>query len=266
MYKVRRRLYSQNFLRNPKLVKKLIRNSSIGKSDTVLEIGPGRGIITEGLLNAAGRVVAVEMDHNLYHFLKGKFKKAKNLQLYQADFLSFKLPIRPYKVFANVPFIITSDVVRKLTNDNYMQEAYLIVQEEAAQKFIGMPYDYKNSMMAMLLKPWFDIGILWRFQRFDFHPIPRVNVVMLKIKRKENLLVYPELKELYSDFTLYIFNRERVAKLDPEKFLKMFQDFARSASDRDKRRIAREAEKILATQKKLHKIHRTRKDRNWKKY
>src|SRR3989344_1248271 len=140
-FKVRRKLYSQNFLRNPELITKLIRNSSIGKKDTVVDIGAGRGIITSELIKRSGNVIAVEKDYILYQYLKEKFKDNDNLNLVYGDILKIKMPVATYKVFANIPFVITADVVRKLTNDPNFQEGYLIVQKEFAQKIIGKPYD-----------------------------------------------------------------------------------------------------------------------------
>ena len=117
-YKQRSKIYSQNTLVDPKLVAELIRKSSIGKKDTVVEIDAGRGIITRELIRVAGKVIAVEIDKELCLDLKNKFRNIKNLELICGDFLKFKLPLYHYKVFANIPFIITSDVIRKLTSDN----------------------------------------------------------------------------------------------------------------------------------------------------
>jgi len=221
-YRQRRRLYSQNFLRNPKLVDKLIRNSSIGRKDTVLEIGPGKGIITSALLDVAGKVITVERDQKLYFHLKERFSDRTNLELVNQNFLKFQLPVYPYKVFSNTPFIITADVVRKLTPDENLAEAYLVVQKEAAKKFIGKPYDRKNSMMATLMKPWFDMGVVWKFRRSDFISEPRVDTVMLKIKRRDRPLIASFQRQLYSDFVAYTYNRSKVAKVSFNEFMRFF--------------------------------------------
>ena len=136
LYKQRRRLYSQNNLVNPKLIAKLIRKSSLGKNDKVIEIGPGRGIITQELLKVAGRVTAIELDRKLYFHLKEKYKNAKNLELIRGDFLNFRMPPYSYKVFSNIPFNITSGVLRKLTDDDNFLEAYI---------FIGQIYKWMFS-------------------------------------------------------------------------------------------------------------------------
>lgn len=265
-YKQRRRLYSQNFLRNPKLVAKLIRHSSIGKKDTVLEIGPGKGIITSALLDIAGKVIAVERDTNLYWSLKARFSGNERLVLVNQDFLKFRLPNYPYKVFSNIPFIITADVIKKLTSDKNLIEAYLVVQKEAARKFIGRPYADKNSMMTTLLKAWFELSIFWKLKRSDFVPIPNVDVVMIKIKRLEKPLISVEQKEIFRDFVLYTYNRSKVAKINTVQLIKLFEDYIRRASERQKKSVALEARRILTGQENLQKIHRTRTDKNWRRF
>ncbi|OGM13796.1 hypothetical protein A3A76_04770 [Candidatus Woesebacteria bacterium RIFCSPLOWO2_01_FULL_39_23] len=263
---VRRRLYSQNYLRSPKLITKLIRNSSIGKNDTVLEIGAGRGIITQELVKFAGKVIAVEIDDNLYRELNKKFYEVRNCVTLHCNILDYNLPQYPYKVFANIPFIITADIIRKLTFDNNFQEGYLVVQNEAAKKFIGKPLDHRNQMMATLLKPWFDISLFWRFEKSDFVPTPKINTTMIRISKVTTPLINKSYAMLYRDFVLYKYSRSKVAKLNFDQFLKMFNSYVYKTSDAQKMVIANYARKILRQQKGLEKIHRTRLDKHWRKF
>src|SRR5512139_1904971 len=114
MFTKKRKLYSQNFLYNRKLVQHLVSGSSIAKNDLVLEIGPGEGIITNELVKSSRFVVAVEIDTEKYAYLKQKFNRINNLTLYLGDFLDFELPSLPYKVFANIPFSTEGKIIRKL--------------------------------------------------------------------------------------------------------------------------------------------------------
>lgn len=114
MYSVQRGLRSENFLVSRDLVKRLVRDSSITSQDTVLEVGAGTGILTQELLHAAREVIACEIDPRLIAALHTRFKGAGNLRLFQQDFLALPLPQAPYKVFANIPFAMTGEVVRKL--------------------------------------------------------------------------------------------------------------------------------------------------------
>jgi len=105
--------YSQNFLKSKNLVVKILELSSIGPQDLVLEIGPGKGIITEELARRAREVVAIEKDKGLFLFLKEKFKNNPKIKILNIDFLKFQLPKFPYKIFSNIPFFITGEIIKK---------------------------------------------------------------------------------------------------------------------------------------------------------
>ncbi len=103
MYKARRHL-SQNFLHNRQLVEKLVEKSSIGKKDTVIEVGPGQGIITLKLADKVRQVIAIEKDRQLTKNLLDKVPD--NVVLFNLDALKYPLPKSQYKVFSNFPFAV----------------------------------------------------------------------------------------------------------------------------------------------------------------
>ena len=242
MYWLRRRLFSQNFFSNRELIQKLIRDSSISASDTVLDIGSGSGIITQELLKITPHVIPIEKD--------------PKLTSHPQDFLTYPLPTHPYKVFANIPFSITGDIVRKLLQSPAPpSDCYLIVQEEAANKFITNPKS--NTMAALLYYPWWDIQIIHKFKRSDFQPAPKVDSVLLHIKPRPKPLM-PELqKTAYYDFIAYNFVHYPQAKyISPSCWLKF------KINPKSKGAYS----KLLKEQRSLQKIHRTRTDKNWKKF
>jgi len=191
MYKLRRKLFSQNFLHNRKLISKLVRSSSIGKNDLVLEIGPGKGIITEQLLQQSQHVLAVEIDSHWFKYLQDKFTHAQNLTLYQEDILNFRLPALPYKVFANIPFSIEGKIIRKLIDSpNPPEDCYLVMMKELAYRLAA---PHKENQFSISHKPWFDFSIQHRFTRKDFTPYANVDAAMIRFKkRKEPLLPWNE--------------------------------------------------------------------------
>src|SRR6185369_5283806 len=95
---------AQNFLRSSKLVHRLVEKSSIGPQDTVVEIGPGHGIITAELARVAKRVIAIEKDRRLAERLRNRFQERPNVEIVESDFLEFPLPNYKYKIFANIPY------------------------------------------------------------------------------------------------------------------------------------------------------------------
>lgn len=196
MYTLRRALFSQNFLHNHNLVSSLVGRSSFGKHDLVLEIGPGKGIITSELVRRVGHVIAVEIDAHWYQYLQNTCGNFHNLTLYRQDFLDFTLPRLPYKVFANIPFAIEGKVVRKLLEDaNPPQDCYLVVMKELAQRFC-----LKNTMFSAMHSPWFDFSIVHYFDPHDFTPVPSVRAVLFRFVRKEHPVLPWEERKRYMKF------------------------------------------------------------------
>ena len=289
--------YSQNFIRDKNLIAELLRKSKISKADTVYEIGAGQGIITDELVKASGKVIAFEIDTDLYRKLFLRFQNTKDLELKSGDFLNYPLPNFPYKVFSNIPFNITSAVLKKLTQTiNPPDDAYLIVQKEAGVKFIGKPLDEKTSQVATLLKPWFDMSFIHKFNSNDFFPKPMVNIVLMRIeKRKEPLISY-KAKKLYEDFVVYtynqfkpnileglssIFNRSYLLKLlnelgispnskpselEQTQWNGLFHYFLSNVDINHQRIVNGSFDRQSKQQSSLEKIHRTRVDKDWKKY
>ncbi|KKR50574.1 MAG: hypothetical protein UU81_C0051G0009 [Microgenomates group bacterium GW2011_GWC1_41_8] len=201
MYKLRRKLFSQNFLHSRKLISKLIRNSSIGKNDFFLEIGPGEGGITRQLIQQAQYVLAVEIDLHWYNYLQEKFNDADNLSLCHADILNFKLPTIPYKVFSNIPFSIEGKIIRLLIDaQNPPEDCYLVVMKELAYR-LSAPY--RENLFSITHKPWFDFSITYHFERTDFTPIPNVDAVLFRfVKRNDPLIPWNERKNYQKFITI----------------------------------------------------------------
>jgi 23S rRNA (adenine-N6)-dimethyltransferase len=198
MYKLRRKLLSQNFLYNRKLIGKLLGRSSVGNNDLVLEIGPGNGIITEQLVQKARHVLAVELDSRLYLYLQNKFRSCDKITLYNRDFLTFRLPHISYKVFANIPFAIEGKIIRKLIDaENPPEDCYLIMMKELAYRLAA---PYKENLFSLQHKPWFTFSIYHHFDRTDFRPVPSVDIVMFRFEKKELPLIPVEQKSAYQTF------------------------------------------------------------------
>ena len=201
---------AQNFLRSPKLVRRLVGMTTIGPCDTVYEIGPGNGIITAALASVARQVIAIEKDAELVRGLRERFRVLDNVEIVHQDFLFYSFRTRrdkaaEYKLFANIPYNITAQIVRKiLYGPSNIGEGYLILQKEAAQKFSGSPGE---TLFSLLAKPFFEFQILYQLRRFDFCPVPSVDSVLLSIKRRTRPLIQTQDVASYRDFVQYGFGR-----------------------------------------------------------
>lgn len=199
----RRIAYAQNFLHNPRLVRQLVAQSSLGPEDVALEIGPGDGAITLALVDACRHVIAVEKDPLKVDRLRQRFGRDSRLTLFGGDFLDFPLPASRYKVFASIPYHATSAIVGKLTTGVAPpDDAYLVVQREAANRFMGSPLE---TLVGLRMRPWFEPSIAFEFRRTDFRPAPAVDSVLLRIERRERPLLLPVDRPRFDDFVVSLF-------------------------------------------------------------
>lgn len=222
--------YSQNRLRSKKLINTLLDKSSIVKGDLVYDIGAGCGIISEELAKRQARVIAIEQDNRLYNKMKQKLVANPLVILRHGDFLAEPLPRREkYKVFANIPFMLTAEIIRKLLFSlNPPDDCYLIMQREAAWKFTGIP---KETLFSLLLKPWFEFKIRHQFRRADFFPTPAVDIVLLQVEHREQALVTAEHSHLYRNLLAYSFNQGKPTMKSALKRILTYTQFTRLSKD-----------------------------------
>lgn len=195
MYKQRRKRLSQNFLHNRKLIENLVGRSSITASDTVVEIGSGKGLITFRLAKVAKEVICVELDYKLVLHLRKYLVDQPKVRVIHGNFLDCSLPDVKYKVFANIPFSIEGEIVRKLLDaSNPPEDCYLVVRRDLAERLSGHPHENKFSLQH---KPWFDFEILHFFYRSDFVPKPGIDAVLWRITKRRDAMVPVKEREGY---------------------------------------------------------------------
>jgi len=198
---------SQNFLKNQALVSKLVSASGIDKNDIVYDIGAGRGIITKELSKKCKKVISIELDPNLYTYLKEELKNYQNIELLNQDFLRVRLPDYEHKVFSNIPFNITSDIVNRLIfSKNPPKSSHLIIQKEAALRFMG---EGEGTMISLLIKPFFDLKVEYEFSKSDFSPAPSVDTVLFSVIKKSETLIDTKNSIEYKNFIIYTLNQQK---------------------------------------------------------
>jgi 23S rRNA (adenine-N6)-dimethyltransferase len=195
-------LYSQNQTVNKNLIKSLIDQTGISRGDLVYDIGAGCGNITEALLTKGARVISIEKDSKLYRKCQQRFLNSEAVSLHHADFLHWEFsPGHKYKVFANIPFIRTAAIVKKLLfDDNPPEDCYLIMQKEAALKYAGIP---KETLASLLIKPIFWVDIVYHFKRKDFYPVPAIDIVLIQFEKRKFRLIPGSYNGIYRDFVVF---------------------------------------------------------------
>lgn len=210
----------QNFLKSNLALNKIIEAGEITKNDVVLEIGPGKGALTEKLLEKAGLVIAVEKDNELFEFLKNKFSEQINsgsLVLVNDDILKcsasslFSL-LRPspsewdprsqkkrrvltqYKIIANIPYNITGAILKKfLTEKDQPKLMVLMVQNEVAKRIVAR--DAKESILSVSVKAYGEPKMIMKVPARYFSPAPKVDSAVIKINNINRNIFENEINE-----------------------------------------------------------------------
>lgn len=179
----------QNFLHDPNSLHKIIQIAKVQPEDTVLEVGAGTGALTRHLAQHAARVIAVEVDERLMPVLRDELKEYKNINLYWQDILETDLEALlgdiPYKVVANLPYYITSAILRKLLEARHKPTSLTImVQKQVAERLVAKPDDM--SILTVSVQFYGTPKIMTTLKPSVFWPRPDVDSSVVHIE------VYPQ--------------------------------------------------------------------------
>lgn len=170
--------FGQNFLINEKILDKMIGFLDIQKEDFILEIGPGLGILTEKLALNANCVLAIEKDRKIVEYLRNYYKNYKKIKIVCDDALFFDLKNikAKYKVAANLPYNITSPIIRKLLSDNNKPEKMvLMMQKEVAERICAKAGSSQRGYLTLLVEYYAKAQIILNVGKEAFYPSPNVD-------------------------------------------------------------------------------------------
>jgi 23S rRNA (adenine-N6)-dimethyltransferase len=202
-------VYSQNFLIDRRVIEALTDGSGVGQGDLVLDIGAGKGLITDALARRGAWVVAIERDPALARRLRARFGPGSRVTVVAGDVLTAPLPAEPFAVVANIPFGITTKILRRLLDPaGQLRRADVIVQAEVARKR-GARVPGRGTLLNALWEPWFGFGVGQRVPRAAFRPQPRVDGAVLVIRRRATPLLDPALRRDYTQFVSAAFTGAR---------------------------------------------------------
>ena len=179
----------QHFLRNRGALEKIVAAAELVPTDTVLEVGPGEGVLTALLLERAGRVVAVEKDSHLIPVLQKRFAKeiaSGKLELIHCDILDLeKIEPFPYKIVANIPYYITSHFLKTVFT-KWLQPKLIVlmIQKEVAQRIMAKPPHM--NLLALSVQFYAEPKIVGYVSRGSFQPMPKVDSAIIKLTPKNN--------------------------------------------------------------------------------
>ncbi len=185
-----RKALSQNFLIDPNIVDKVVDAADVGPGDTVLEIGPGPGALTEVLLARGARVIAVEYDPALAQGLARLQTEDKRLEVHLEDILRFpleeKLQGQKVKVVASLPYHISSPILTRLVPlTDHISTITVVVQKEVAVRYASKPNTSDYSSISVYLQFFSTTRYLFTIPNGCFYPAPKVESAAIAFTLKK---------------------------------------------------------------------------------
>jgi len=183
-----RKTIGQHFLIDPNIVRKTLDLSALQYEELVLEVGPGRGILTRALCRRVRRVIAVEIDPRLVEYLKHSLADCPNLELHLGDALEFPYESLPEDtvVVANLPYYVSTPLLfRILESRDRFSRLIVMLQAEVAARLIAQPGTSQYGILSVLIQAWAIPSLGFRVSPGCFRPRPDVTsaVVHLTIRK-----------------------------------------------------------------------------------
>jgi 16S rRNA (adenine1518-N6/adenine1519-N6)-dimethyltransferase len=183
--------FGQNFLVDDAYIRKIVDAVDPQSTDLVLEIGPGRGALTERLLEKAGRVIALELDRDLVPLLAQKFGSGvQNFELIEGDALNYdftRLPAKA-KLVANLPYNISTAILQRLIEQRAaFSQMVLMFQKEVVDRITAPPGNGERGFLTVLVEAYIEAEKLFDVPPIAFRPAPKVDSSVVRLLPRENV-------------------------------------------------------------------------------
>lgn len=204
----------QNFLTDPGVIENIISGAGIGKTDLVIEIGPGFGVLTDSAAAVAGKVVAIEVDKELLPVLDFTLSHKDNVEVLNQDILKTDLnevidtninkgtevgvKIEGVKIIGNLPYYITTPILMHLLENHIKADSITVMmQKEVGERIEAEPGSRIYGALSVAVQYRCLVETIVAVPKESFYPAPKVDSVVLKLTRREKPAVKPKSEELF---------------------------------------------------------------------
>ena len=194
-----------------KVIRGLVEGADVSEGALVVDVGAGNGLITAELSGRGARVIAIEKDAKLVRRLQDTFARDESVDVVAGDVLAVALPGESIAVVANIPFGITTKILRRLMSTESFVRGDVIVQKEVASK---RTTKRRGSLLNMTWEPWFRFALRQSIPATAFRPRPSVDAAVLVVERLDDPLLEPGRRDAYERFLTGMFTArtDKVAK------------------------------------------------------
>lgn len=201
----------QHFLIDKNIVRKIVNAFSPNKNDLIVEIGPGKGILTDELVKYSKNLTLVEIDNELVQELEKKFPDIKiiNKDILECDFTNdfFK---DKFRIIGNLPYYITSQILFKIfDNHQNISDAVIMIQKEVAQRIVAAPSSKEYGILSVLAQFYSQPKILFNVSRNVFYPKPEVDSSVIQLIIKDEINLNKKEEDAFRKIVKTAFNQRR---------------------------------------------------------
>jgi 16S rRNA (adenine1518-N6/adenine1519-N6)-dimethyltransferase len=207
-----RKSLGQHFLTDPRILARIADALALTPEETVVEIGPGRGALTDQLRSRASRVVAVEVDRALAAMLRERYAADPRVTIVEGDVLEVSLGAvagGAYALAGNVPYYITTPIVFHALRPPRASRAVFLVQREVAERMVAAPGTRAYGALSANLQALARVELLFGVAPGAFHPPPKVDSAVVRITPLEHAVVAPEEEDGFRSFVVDVFGLRR---------------------------------------------------------
>jgi 16S rRNA (adenine1518-N6/adenine1519-N6)-dimethyltransferase len=204
--------FGQHFLVDQKALNDIADAALAGKHDVVIEVGPGRGALTEKLVERAGRVIAIEIDHQLAELLAKRYAGDPRVTVVERDYLEVTLSDLtqpPFVVVGNVPYYITTPILFHTLQPPLPARCVFLVQREVADRIVAQPGSREYGALSVNVQALANAEVVRRVAAGAFKPPPKVDSAVVRITPREKPLIPEDELAEFREFVLAVFGMRR---------------------------------------------------------
>ncbi|MBI4377844.1 MAG: ribosomal RNA small subunit methyltransferase A [Nitrospinae bacterium] len=220
--------FGQHFLIDESIVMEILKFANLSENETVVEIGPGNGILTSKLADIAKRVIAIEIDKRLFRFLKERLSSYNNISIINGDALYYtygEIPER-FKVVSNLPYNIATPMIIKLIEQRErIIDMIFMFQREVADRIVAKPGTKDYGALSITVQYRADAYKLLNVSRGSFKPVPKVDSSVIRITPRKDPLIEVIDEELFFSIIKAAFSHRRKTIRNNFKTMNLSDEF-----------------------------------------